>query len=57
MQATKRGEKRRGDTICGALKHPLRVRILEILNDGPRSPSQFVEEGRSARNARASTGG
>ncbi|HEX7279633.1 MAG TPA: winged helix-turn-helix domain-containing protein [Solirubrobacterales bacterium] len=27
------------------LKHPLRVRILEVLNEGPRSPSQFVEEG------------
>lgn len=45
MKTTKQGEKRRADTICGALKHPLRVRILEILNDGPRSPSQFVEEG------------
>jgi hypothetical protein len=45
MAATTQGEKQRGETICGALKHPLRVRILEILNDGPRSPSQFVEEG------------
>jgi hypothetical protein len=45
MAATTQGKKQRGETICGALKHPLRVRILEILNDGPRSPSQFVEEG------------
>lgn len=37
--------KKRGETICNVLKHPLRVRILEVLNEGPRSPSQFVEEG------------
>jgi hypothetical protein len=35
----------RTETICSVLKHPLRVRILEVLNEGPRSPSQFVEEG------------
>jgi hypothetical protein len=46
MEATPRlDEKKRADTICGVLKHPLRVRILEILNEGPKSPSQFVEEG------------
>jgi DNA-binding transcriptional ArsR family regulator len=39
------GGKKRSETIFNALKHPLRVRILEILNEGPRSPSQFVEEG------------
>jgi len=38
-------EKKRNETICTVLKHPLRVRILEVLNEGPRSPSQFVEEG------------
>ncbi|HEY6730807.1 MAG TPA: winged helix-turn-helix domain-containing protein [Solirubrobacterales bacterium] len=38
------GKKRR-ETITTALKHPVRVRILEVLNEGPRSPSQFVEEG------------
>jgi hypothetical protein len=38
-------EKDRAETICNALKHPLRVRILEAVNEGPRSPSQFVEEG------------
>ena len=37
--------KKRTETICGVLKHPLRVRILEVLNEGPRSPSQFVAEG------------
>jgi hypothetical protein len=37
--------KKRSETICTVLKHPLRVRILEVLNEGPRSPSQFVEEG------------
>jgi DNA-binding transcriptional ArsR family regulator len=39
------GEKKRGESLCGVLKHPMRVRILEILNEGPKSPSQFVEEG------------
>ena len=38
-------QKKRRQTISTALKHPLRVRILEVLNEGPRSPSQFVEEG------------
>lgn len=37
--------RKRRETISSALKHPLRVRILEVLNEGPRSPSQFVEEG------------
>jgi hypothetical protein len=37
--------KKRGDTICAVLGHPLRVSILEVLNEGPRSPSQFVAEG------------
>jgi DNA-binding transcriptional ArsR family regulator len=45
MKARELGDKKRADTICTALKHPLRVRILEVLNEGPRSPSQFVEEG------------
>ncbi|HET8815133.1 MAG TPA: winged helix-turn-helix domain-containing protein [Solirubrobacterales bacterium] len=42
--------KQRGETICNVLKHPLRVRILEVLNEGPRSPSQFVEEGLIPKN-------
>jgi DNA-binding transcriptional ArsR family regulator len=45
MAPTKQEKGRRTETICSALKHPLRVRILEALDQGPRSPSQFVEEG------------
>jgi len=45
MEGTDPEGKKRNETICTVLKHPLRVRILEVLNEGPRSPSQFVEEG------------
>jgi hypothetical protein len=46
MDATPQlGDQQRARTVCAALKHPLRVRILEVLNEGPKSPSQFVEEG------------
>jgi hypothetical protein len=45
MEGSEFEGKKRRETICTALKHPLRVRILEALNEGPRSPSQFVEEG------------
>lgn len=45
MAGSKSKEKKHSETICTVLKHPLRVRILEVLNEGPRSPSQFVEEG------------
>lgn len=45
MEGTEVEGKKRAETICAVLKHPLRVRILEVLNEGPRSPSQFVEEG------------
>ncbi|MDQ2629757.1 MAG: winged helix-turn-helix domain-containing protein [Actinomycetota bacterium] len=45
MEGTEAKRKKRNETICTVLKHPLRVRILEVLNEGPRSPSQFVEEG------------
>jgi len=45
MGETEVERKKRSETICSVLKHPLRVRILEVLNEGPRSPSQFVEEG------------
>jgi DNA-binding transcriptional ArsR family regulator len=45
MEGTEAERKKRSETICNALKHPVRVRILEALNEGPRSPSQFVEEG------------
>src|SRR4051812_44755325 len=46
MEATPRsGDPQQAQTICAALKHPMRVRILEVLNEGPKSPSQFVAEG------------
>lgn len=45
MEGAESEDKKRSVTICTVLKHPLRVRILEVLNEGPRSPSQFVEEG------------
>lgn len=45
MEGAESEGKKRSETICTVLKHPLRVRILEVLNEGPRSPSQFVEEG------------
>jgi hypothetical protein len=45
MEETEAEAKKRSVTICTVLKHPLRVRILEVVNEGPRSPSQFVEEG------------
>lgn len=45
MEGTEGEARQRKETISAALKHPLRVRILEVLNEGPRSPSQFVEEG------------
>src|SRR5215203_2582915 len=45
MEEREAERKKRSETICTVLKHPLRVRILEVLNEGPRSPSQFVEEG------------
>jgi hypothetical protein len=43
----KGAEKERGGStaICSVLTHPLQVRILEILNEGDKSPSQFVQEG------------
>ena len=45
MEGTGAEGRKRTETICAVLRHPLRVRILEVLNEGPRSPSQFVEEG------------
>jgi hypothetical protein len=32
-------------SLCHALKHPLRARILEVANELPISPSQFVRQG------------
>jgi DNA-binding transcriptional ArsR family regulator len=46
MAHTQQAEKKRGsEGVCKILSHPLRVMILEILNEGPMSPSQFVEDG------------
>src|SRR5215213_10889327 len=45
-KAGKAEKKRGGGTlVCSPLTHPLQVRILEILNEGDKSPSQFVQEG------------
>jgi hypothetical protein len=32
-------------SLCEALKHPLRARILEVINEAPMSPSHFVRQG------------
>jgi hypothetical protein len=32
-------------SLCHALKHPLRARIIEVANELPISPSQFVKQG------------
>lgn len=42
-RADKRSEK--AQTVCDALKHPIRVRILEALCEGDLSPIQFVRRG------------
>ena len=34
-----------GNTTCSPLRHPMRVRILEVVNEHPMSPVQFVNEG------------
>jgi hypothetical protein len=47
QQIKGRAEKKRGTdgAVCAVLAHPMRVHILEVLNEGPKSPSQFVAEG------------
>ena len=44
MEASQRS-KGAEDTTCTPLAHPLRVRILEIVNEQPMSPVQFVNAG------------
>lgn len=39
------GEVRLDKTACDALKHPIRVRILEVLCEGDISPIQFLHRG------------
>lgn len=36
---------READTLCSPLGHPMRVRILEVVNEQPMSPVTFVNEG------------
>jgi DNA-binding transcriptional ArsR family regulator len=49
--ATKRGKSKadrrspKDDSVCEALKHPIRVRILEALCEGDISPVQFLRQG------------
>jgi DNA-binding transcriptional ArsR family regulator len=52
MRATRSGGKSRADkrssqhrSVCDALKHPIRVRILEALCEGDLSPTQFLRRG------------
>ena len=45
MGATKPRRREAENTTCSALAHPIRVRILEIVNEHPMSPIQFVNAG------------
>jgi len=43
--ATRQRRREAENTTCSALAHPIRVRILEIVNEHPMSPIQFVNAG------------
>lgn len=45
LAARKKQNRDTSDTTCSPLGHPLRVRILEVVNEHPMSPVQFVNEG------------
>jgi len=47
LAASKKQKKNQhtGETLCSPLGHPMRVRILEVVNEQPMSPVQFVNEG------------
>ena len=47
MAAVKTKAKREAQdqTACHVLKHPVRVRILEVLCEGDLSPTQFLQKG------------
>jgi hypothetical protein len=45
----KGGEMIAGATLCDPLKHPARVRILEVINEAPMSPIRFLEGGYADR--------
>jgi hypothetical protein len=43
------GNKTAGGSVCDPLKHPERVRILEIINEAPMSPIRFLQGGYGTR--------
>lgn len=45
----KSGEKADEGSVCDPLKHPERVRILEVINEAPMSPIRFLQGGYSSR--------
>jgi hypothetical protein len=45
LAATKKQEKESTASICDPLAHPMRVRILEVVNEHPMSPVQFINAG------------
>lgn len=44
MEATSQSKKAK-ETICSPLSHPMRVRILEVVNEHPISPVGFINAG------------
>ena len=44
-------------TTCDPLAHPMRVRILEVVNEQPMSPVQFLDEGFSPRTFKTKSAG
>lgn len=49
IEGGKSGEMTAGATLCDPLKHPERVRILEVINEAPMSPIRFLEGGYASR--------
>jgi hypothetical protein len=45
MSKKRKKSKRTPGTLCSLLAHPLRARILEVLNEEPLSPIGFVQKG------------
>lgn len=45
MKATKPKKKPERETTCSPLAHPMRVRILEVVNEHPMSPVGFINAG------------
>jgi hypothetical protein len=42
-------KKKAGESVCDPLSHPERVRILEVINEAPKSPIRFLAGGYSTR--------